>query len=118
MDEHTEPSKETRRQVVKFSFYRMDPAWRGLPQEERERGKQELCDAVEAFAERLQVRSYSVVGMRGDVDFLLWQIGDGLDEIQAAGCRTERYSDGAAPHDAALVPGDDAPLGLRQREGV
>jgi chlorite dismutase len=29
------------------------------------------------------VRSYSVVGLRGDTDFLLWQIGESLDDIQA-----------------------------------
>jgi chlorite dismutase/nitrite reductase/ring-hydroxylating ferredoxin subunit len=28
------------------------------------------------------VRSYSVAGMRGDVDFLIWQIGETLDDVQ------------------------------------
>jgi chlorite dismutase len=37
---------------------------------------------VRAFSGRLQVRSYSVIGMRGDADFLLWQIGERLDDIQ------------------------------------
>src|SRR3990172_3166240 len=73
----------SRRQVVKFSFYRVDPAWRALPADDRERGKREFRQAVEACAGRLHVRSYSVIGMRGDVDFLLWQIGDRLDDIQA-----------------------------------
>jgi chlorite dismutase len=72
----------TRRQVVKFSFYRVDPAWRGLPPDLRSRQKSELCDAIGAFADRLQLRAYSVMGMRGDADFLLWQIGDRLDDIQ------------------------------------
>jgi chlorite dismutase len=72
----------TRRQVVKFSFYSVDPAWRALPPAEREAQKAEFNDAVDAFSSRLQVRAYSVVGMRGDADFLLWQIGDRLDDIQ------------------------------------
>lgn len=72
-----------RRQVVKFSFFRVEPAWRALPAGEREAHKAALAEAVERFADRLQVRSYSVVGMRGDADFLLWQIGDRLDDIQA-----------------------------------
>lgn len=71
------------RQVVKFSFYRVDPSWRGLSEAERERGKDEFCRAVDAFAGRLLVRSYSAVGLRGDVDFLLWQIGDRLEDIQS-----------------------------------
>lgn len=72
-----------RRQVVKFSFYRVDPAWRKLPVAEREAGKDALVAAVDAFSGRLQVRSYSVVGMRGDADLLLWQIGERLEDIQA-----------------------------------
>ena len=72
-----------RRQVVKFSFFRVDPAWRALPAAERDAHKTAFAAAVERFSDRLQVRSYSVVGMRGDADFLLWQIGDSLDDIQA-----------------------------------
>ena len=82
MDEHNAPESKGRRQVVKFSFYRVDPAWRGLSPEFRERAKLELGEAIEAFAERLQIRAYSVAGMRGDADFLLWQIGDSLEDIQ------------------------------------
>jgi chlorite dismutase len=42
------------------------------------------------------MRSYSVVGLRGDADFLLWQIGDGLDDIQALAAAVMRTS--MAPH--------------------
>jgi len=82
MSDHQPSDKPTRRQIVKFSFYRVDPAWRALPVGDRERGKREFCDAVDAFTGRLQVRSYSLVGMRGDADILLWQIGDRLEDIQ------------------------------------
>jgi chlorite dismutase len=78
----SEEKTRGRRQVAKFSFYRIDPAWRALPSDERERGKQEFRAAVEAFSDRLQIRSYSVAGMRGDADLLLWQIGDSLDDVQ------------------------------------
>lgn len=71
-----------RRQIVKFSFYRVDPAWRLLPPTEREAGKETFCRVVGSFAERLRVRAYSTMGMRGDADFLLWQIGDRLEDIQ------------------------------------
>jgi chlorite dismutase len=72
----------TRRQIVKFSFFKIDPSWRLLTQEEREAGKRAFEAAVDAFAGKLQVRSYSTIGTRGDADFLLWQIGDTLDDIQ------------------------------------
>ncbi len=71
-----------RRQVVKFSFYRVDPAWRALPPENRECGKRAVSDVVQAFSDRLQIRTYSLVGMRGDADFLLWQISEKLEDIQ------------------------------------
>jgi len=71
-----------RRQLVKFSFYRMDHGWRALPENERERGRRAVADVVRAFSDRLQIRSYSLVGTRGDTDFLLWQIGDRLEDIQ------------------------------------
>ncbi len=85
-----------RRQVVKFSFYRVDAAWRALSAEERERDKRELCAAVDEFAGRLQVRSYSVVGLRGDADFLLWQIGERLEDIQ--GLATALLSTSMGPY--------------------
>lgn len=71
-----------RRQVVKFSFYKVDPAWLALAEHQREGAKDELCRTVEAFSGTLRTRAYSVVGMRGDVDFLLWQIADRLDDVQ------------------------------------
>jgi chlorite dismutase len=79
----SEEQQATRRQVVKFSFYRVDPSWRGMPVTDREAQKAELVAAVDAFSSRLQLRSYSVMGLRGDADFLLWQIGESLDDVQA-----------------------------------
>jgi chlorite dismutase len=92
----SEEQQPTRRQVVKFSFYQVDAAWRALPGTERVAQKAELCAAVESFWNRQQMRSYSIVGMRGDADFLLWQIGDGLDDIQALA--TAVMSTSMAPH--------------------
>jgi Uncharacterized conserved protein len=72
----------TRRQIVKFSFFRVAPAWREISPEERDADKQAFGVAVDAFSDRLQVRSYSCSGTRGDADFLLWQIGERLEDIQ------------------------------------
>jgi chlorite dismutase len=72
----------TRRQIVKFSFFAVDPSWRLLPVDERETGKRAFAAAVDSFSDQLQVRSYSVAGTRGDADFLLWQIGERLEDIQ------------------------------------
>ncbi len=72
----------TRRRVVKFTFYRVDPAWRLLPPGQRDGAKDDLCRTVEAFGDRLLIRSYSLMGMRGDADFLLWQVGDRLEDVR------------------------------------
>ena len=71
-----------RRQVVKFSFYCVDPSWRRLRVEQREDAKRDLVRAVESFGDRLLTRTYSLVGMRGDADLLLWQIADSMDGVQ------------------------------------
>ena len=74
-----------RRQFVKFSFFKLDPAWRRLPVEEREQGKQELCGAVETFGGRMLIGSYSLVGIRGDADLLLWQVAEALEPFHELG---------------------------------
>jgi chlorite dismutase/nitrite reductase/ring-hydroxylating ferredoxin subunit len=71
-----------RRQLVRFAFYRVDPAWRGLPAGEREQGKSAFLAAVRGFSGRMLVRSYSLVGTRGDCDLLLWQVAQRLEVLQ------------------------------------
>lgn len=71
------------RQVVKFSFFKVDPSWRSLPPKQRAGAKLAFEAAVGAFSDRLQIRAYSVIGMRGDCDLLLWQIGERLEDLQA-----------------------------------
>ena len=71
-----------RRQFVKFSFFQIDPAWRRLPEAERQAGKRAFQSVLETYAERMILRSYSLVGIRGDCDFLLWGVSEDLETIQ------------------------------------
>ncbi|MFQ5882247.1 MAG: chlorite dismutase family protein [Candidatus Methylomirabilales bacterium] len=73
--------RETR-QFVKYTFFQVLPEWRRLPGEEREESKKAFIEAVEAFTPQMLIRSYSVVGMRGDVDFLLWTVSEKLEILQ------------------------------------
>ena len=59
------------RQFVKYSFYKVDPLWRRLPDAERQDGKREFAAVVEEFATETFTRSYSLEGLCGDADFLL-----------------------------------------------
>ncbi len=79
------PEKETeenRRQYVNFVYYKVDPGWRRLGAEERQRGKCQFIDVVKTYESDLIVIPYSLVGMRGDCDFMLWRIGYDLLKLQ------------------------------------
>jgi chlorite dismutase/nitrite reductase/ring-hydroxylating ferredoxin subunit len=84
------------RQYVQFVFYKVDPAWRRLPREEREAAKREVEQVVAGFADRMQVRPYTLVGIRGDADFMLWHISDDLEPFQQAA--TALFSTGLGPY--------------------
>ncbi len=71
-----------KRQFVNFAFYQLDPAWRSLPEAERARGKAEFVEVVERFRETTLVVPYSLVGIRGDCDFMLWRISYDLADFQ------------------------------------
>ena len=73
---------EAQRQYVNFAFYKIDPAWRRLPKEEREASKKEFCTAVEEWRQRMLLIPYSTVGLRPETDFMLWRIGDSLELFQ------------------------------------
>ena len=69
------------RNFVKFTFLKVDPAWRRLPADERERHKREFEAACDNFAADRFLRAFSLVGTRGDTDLLLWCSSPGLADI-------------------------------------
>src|SRR5438094_962838 len=79
---HAAAKAPTRRQYVRFAFYRVDPAWRRLPKGEQERGYAEFLAVIDETTPTMLVRSYSCVGLRSDADFLLWQVSYELDDFQ------------------------------------
>ena len=84
------------RQFVKFTFYKADAAWRQLSPERRAEARSELCEAVDAFADRMLIRSYSLAGLRGDADFMLWLVSDDLAHFQSLA--TAVFSSAMGPH--------------------
>ena len=61
------------RQLVRFTFYKLDPQWQMLPIEQRQQGKQELLSIYEEHGQRSLLRSFSLYGLRSDCDFMLRQ---------------------------------------------
>ena len=80
---------EVQRQYVSFTFYKLDPAFRRLPQEERDNGMQEFIDVLEEYdnSSDMILLCYSMVGLRGDVDILTWRICYSLEEFQKMSTR-------------------------------
>jgi chlorite dismutase len=66
---------------VKFTFIKVDPAWRRQPAEQRARDKREFAAALRDFAEDHYLRSYSLVGTRGDSDLLVRAVCPSLEHI-------------------------------------
>ena len=70
-------------QYVNYAFFKLDPVWRRLAREEREAGKKEFLEAVEEHSQDMLLRSFSLMGLRSDADFMLWRIGHDLDAFEA-----------------------------------
>ena len=71
----------TRRSFVKFTFIRVLPEWRRRSAEERASDKREFAAALGEFAEDHLLRTYSLVGTRGDCDLMVRAVAPDLDPI-------------------------------------
>ena len=69
------------RHVVKYTFLKVDPAWRRLPEEQRAADKREFVAACEDFAAERLLRAFSTVGTRGDTDLMLLAQATSLERI-------------------------------------
>ena len=69
------------RHFVKYTFLKVDPAWRRLPDSERDEHKREFLAACEDFGEDHLLRAFSLVGTRGDADMLILSQAENLERI-------------------------------------
>jgi chlorite dismutase len=69
------------RHFVKYTFLKVNPAWRRLDAEERARHKREFLAACEEFAAERLLRAFSLVGTRGDADLMLLSQATNLERI-------------------------------------
>ena len=69
------------RTFAKFTFFKIDPAWRRRDAELRAADKREFLAACEDFALDRSLRAYSTIGTRGDVDLVLLSQSPNLDDI-------------------------------------
>ena len=73
-------------QYVAYTFYRIDPAWRRLPVEERAAGKDAFAETLEEWARRFEsLSAYTLTGVRPDSDFFLWKITERYEDLGELG---------------------------------
>lgn len=72
---------------VKFSFFKLDRSWRSLPEPERQSSKKEFAAIVEELSSGDSIRSYSTVGTRADVDFMLLQNSPSIEAFHQTASR-------------------------------
>ena len=66
---------------MKYTFLKLDPAWKRLDAEERADHKREFLAACEDFSSDHLLQAFSLVGTRGDADLLLIAEAENLDRI-------------------------------------
>lgn len=61
---------------------KIDPGWRRLPDETRLQDAAAFEGTVAASVERVQTFTYSMVGLRADVDLLFWRLGPSVEALE------------------------------------
>jgi len=87
--------RPTKRQYVRFAFYKVDPLWRRLPLDEQADYKRDLLKTIESFNRRMLLRPYSLMGTRADAELLLWQIAESVEPFQELAAAIARTAMGA-----------------------
>jgi chlorite dismutase len=113
------------RNFVKFSFVKVDPAWRRRSSEERAQDKREFAAACQEFADEHFLRTYSLVGTRGDCDLMVRAVAASLDPIHELHVLLNqsglmRWADIAYSYLAMTKPSvySDEPMPLEPRPGA
>ena len=70
------------RQFVNFSFYKIEPAIRRLPDEQKWQARSEFLKAFQLPREKMICLTYSTAGLKAECDFLLWRISTNPDVFQ------------------------------------
>src|SRR5215210_1507777 len=75
------------RQFVTFTFYKTRPEWRSLDAQAKLEAKREFVEVFDSYRRDLLMHSYSITGLRSNVDFMIWRIGYTLDPFQEMSAR-------------------------------
>src|SRR3954454_20427883 len=89
-----QPKPKQPRQLVRFTFYKLDPQWQRLPADVREQGRQELQQIFEEHGQDGLLRSFGLYGVRSDCDFMLWQATYDIEDLRVLSSKIRRSAMG------------------------
>jgi chlorite dismutase len=78
----TNQIETTERVFLKYTFFKVHQQWRRLTTQEKEDSKRQFSSILETFMKENVLKSYSLVGIRGDTDFMLWVVNKDLEAFQ------------------------------------
>ena len=87
----------TARQHIRFAFYRVRSEWRLRDAGQRAADRAEVVASWADIERRENVllRTYSLVGTRGDADFMVWLVSDRIEDLHEFSSRLNRTALGA-----------------------
>jgi len=76
-----------------FWLYKAMPSWRSLDSDQQRAARSEFLSALDEYRGKVTLRgAYSTVGLRADVDLILWTVSSEIDELQALAATLNRTS--------------------------
>ena len=70
------------REFVRYTFFKVRPEWRVLPADDKKRQKAEFAALLHDLEDEVLLRTYSLVGIRADTDFMVWTIDPRLETFR------------------------------------
>lgn len=67
---------------VQYTFFKVDPAWRRRPADERPGGRAEFGQVVRDAGPSVTTHAYSTLGLKPNADLLLWRYSESLEDLQ------------------------------------
>ncbi len=67
-----------RRTFMQYIFFKATREWRSFDPERRKKGTAEFLEVLESNSPVLNLRYYSLVGIRADADFMVWAMAEDL----------------------------------------
>ncbi len=99
------------REFVKYTFYKVRPEWRLLPADVKKKQKAEFAALLHDLEDEIVLRTYSLVGIRAETDFMVWTIDPHLETFRdmarrIASTELGHYLDTAHAYLAATRPSE------------